>query len=279
MSGETDSGKQERHFVVPIKQVPDMDEVKFDREEGRIDRSSAGTEPNPFDLNALEEAVRLKEELGGSITVISMGPPQAESTLKDALARGADRAILLTDKAFAGADTWATSLTLAAVVEKISPFDMIFCGEKTIDGDTGQVGPEIAELLNIPHIAYVSEVLERNDSNLVVETDVWNRTYTKRLNFPGLITVTKDVNEPRLPSFKDKMEAKKATIEEWGMEEISDIYTEEEVGLNGSKTMVNQIEVAPEVEREGELFRGDIDEAIIKLVDRLEEEGILRDTA
>lgn len=279
MCAETENGEQERHFIVPIKQVPDMDEVKFDREEGRIDRSSADTEPNPFDLNALEEAVSLKEEIGGTITAISMGPPQAESTLQDALARGADRAILLTDKAFGGADTIATSLTLAAAAKKIGSFDMIFCGEKTIDGDTGQVGPEIAELVGVPHVAYVSEVIERNDSDIVVKSDTWNRTYTRRLKFPALVTVTKDVNEPRLPSFKDKMEAKKATIEEWGFDEFSDIVTEDDVGLDGSKTWVNQIEIAEEAEREGEVFRGEIDEAVVQLVDRLEEDGILKEKA
>ena len=143
-------------IVVPIKQVPDMTEVKFDVEKGRVDRSSAGAEINPFDMNALETAVQVKEKLGGTISAVSMGPPQAEAALRDALSRGVDEAVLLVDKAFAGADTLATSYTLAVAIKKMGEFDLIVCGEKTVDGDTGQVGPEIAEHLDIPHVAYVS---------------------------------------------------------------------------------------------------------------------------
>ncbi len=143
-------------IIVPIKQVPDMNQVRFEVDRGRVDRSSAGVEINPFDLNALEAAVQIKEDMGGTVTAISMGPHQAESSLRDALARGADDAVLLENRKFAGADTLATSYTIACAIRKLGAFDLILCGEKTVDGDTGQVGPEIAEHLNIPHIAYVS---------------------------------------------------------------------------------------------------------------------------
>lgn len=262
-------------IIVLVKQVPDIEEVKFDREEGRIDRSSAEAETNPFDLNALEEAVRFKEEIGGNIVAISMGPPAAESTLKDTLSRGADRAILLTDKAFAAADTWATALTLSTAIRKLVNFDLIICGEKTVDGDTGQVGPEVAEILDIPHIANVSEVLKRNETSSVVVSEIWGRNYVKRLEFPALITVCKDVNEPRLPSFQDKMKARKAEIDIWEFKDLAELLNEEDVGLKGSRTSVKKIEVAHKVERRGEIFRGESSETVRELISRMEENGIL----
>ncbi len=255
------------NIIVPIKEVPDIEKVNFDREEGRIDRSSATTEPNPFDLNALEEAVKLKEEVGGNITVISMGPPQAEETLKDAIARGADDAILLTDKGFAGSDTWSTSYTIAIAIQKIGDYDFIACGEKTVDGDTGQVGPEIAEILDIPHVAYVNETLERGEESIVVESEVWGRTYKKELKFPGLITVTKDVNEPRLPSVNDKLEAKKAEVEKWGVDDLLDIGDETQFGIKGSPTGVVNIEVPEEKGRESKIFEGP--NAVKKLIEEI----------
>jgi len=252
-------------LVVLVKQVPNIDKVKFDIEEGRIDRSSAEAEPNPFDLNALEEAVKYKEEIGAKITVISMGPQQAESTLRDTLARGADRAILLSDSKFAGADTWATSYTLASALKKLENFDIIFCGEKTVDGDTGQVGPEVAQILNIPHIAYVSKVLNRKEKSIIVESEVWDKTYEKEMNFPGLLTVTKDVNSPRLPTMKGKLKARKAEIETWGYEQLIDIADEEQIGFTGSPTAVKDVEIPKKKTREGEVFRDNIDGSVKKL--------------
>ena len=156
------------HLVVLIKPSPDIEKVRFDTVRGVVDRSSAPLEINPFDLNALEAAVQIKEKLGGEITAISMAPPMAEPVLKDAIARGADRAILLTDKRFAGADTLATSYTLASAIKKLGKFDLIICGEKTVDGDTAQVGPEVAEHLGIPHVAYVSRIKEISRERLLV---------------------------------------------------------------------------------------------------------------
>lgn len=199
-------------IVVPIKQVPDMERVEFDIEKGVVDRTSAEGEINPFDLNALEAAVQIKEKLGGTITVISMGPSQAESALKDALSRGADSAVLLVDREFAGADTLATSYVLASAIKKLGQFDLIICGEKTVDGDTGQVGPEIAEHLGIPHVAYVSEIKEGGEK-LVVACDMEDDRYLIESAFPLLITVTKDINVPRLPTFSDKLKARKAEVE------------------------------------------------------------------
>ncbi len=254
-------------IIVPIKEVPDIEKVNFDREKGRIDRSSATSEPNPFDLNALEEAVKIKEEIGGNITVISMGPPQAEDTLRDAIARGGDKAILLTDKGFAGSDTWATSYTLATAIKKLGHYDLIICGEKTVDGDTGQVGPEIAEVLDIPHVSYVNKTIERGKDSIIVQTEVWGRLYKKELKFPGLITVTKDLNEPRLPTLTNKLKAKSAEIERWGLDDLLDTGDEKHFGIKGSPTSVVNIEVPKEKGRKSKIFEGK--DAAKKMVEQL----------
>lgn len=262
------------HYIVLIKQVPEIEDVEFDMETGRIDRSSAATQVNPFDLNALEAAVSLKEEQGGTITVISMGPPQTESTLRKALARGADRAILLSDKAFAGADTWATSFTLSKAIEKVGTFDLILCGEKTIDGDTAQVGPEVARILNFPHVAYVSGVKEANGESITVKTEMWEGTYIKKLNFPGLLTITKDANEPRLPSLKDKLDAKKAEIEIWDSNTFKDVNPEL-FGIKGSKTTVGNVEIPEEEERKGEMLKGTPKECAKTLIEKLRRKSVI----
>ncbi|MBA7704248.1 Caffeyl-CoA reductase-Etf complex subunit CarD [subsurface metagenome] len=256
--------------VVPIKQVPDMERVKFDAEKGTVDRSSAAAEINPFDLNALEAAVQVKDKLGGTVTTISMGPPQAESALRDALSRGADRAVLLVGREFAGADTLATSYTLASAIKKLGKFDLIICGEKTVDGDTGQVGPEIAEHLGIPHVAYVSKV-EVAGGKLVVVCEMENDRYVIESELPLLITVTKDINTPRLPTLPDKLNARKAEIEKWAGEALSSVADPSKFGLKGSPTRLHKVIVRSEEGRKGEIFRGNPEETVAKLVDALEE--------
>ncbi len=252
-----------------------MQEVRFDREEGRIDRGSAGVEINPFCLNALEEALRYREAVGGSVTTVSMGPLNTESSLRDTLAVGADRAILLTDSRFAGADTWATAFTLASALRRLEGFDLIICGEKTVDGDTGQVGPELAEFLGIPHVAYVSNVVKMCSEELVVESEMFGHAFLKRMLLPGLITVTKDINEPRIPTLKMKMWARNAHVERWGYEELADVGKEDDFGYTGSKTKVRHVTVPPEVQREGMLFRGDPSEFIEMIVSQLEDRGFI----
>lgn len=260
------------HIVVLVKQVPDIEKVKFDVEKGRIDRSSAPAETNPFDLNALETALQLKEKLNGRVTALTMGPPQAESTLRDAIARGADRAILLTDRRFAGADTLATSYTLASAVRKLGGFNLIVCGEKTVDGDTGQVGPEVAEHLGIPHVAYVSEVREATREKLLVVSDMGDR-YLVEVKLPALITVTKDVNTPRLPALRDKLKARRAKIEVWNVESLSGYIDPSRIGLEGSKTTVFKVVVPSEEHRRGIVFRGG--DAVDRLIEALLEEGVI----
>jgi len=262
-------------IIVPIKQVPDMERVKFDTESGRVDRSSAAGEINPFDLNALETAVQLKEKLGGTVTTISMGPPQAESSVRDSLSRGADRGILLVGKEFAGADTWATSYTLASAIKKLGKFDIIVCGEKTVDGDTGQVGPEIGEWLGIPPIAYVSKVREASAGSVTVVCVMESDRYIISSPMSVLITVTKDINSPRLPSFADKMKARKATIETWGAADLADVADAANFGLKGSPTRLNKVVVPSEEGRKGEVFRGTPEDAAKNVADALQKLGLL----
>lgn len=256
-------------IIVLIKQVPEMDRVKFDSEKGVIDRKSAGVEINPFDLNALETAVQIKEKVGGEIIALTMGPPRAEKTLREAIARGADRGILLSDGKFAGADTRSTSFTLAHAIKKIGPFDLVIAGEMTVDGDTAQVGPQTAEYLDIPHIAYVTGLDEITALSLTVTCNIWDGSYRKRLHLPGLITVTKDINFPRLPELKNKMRAREVEIPRWDFSTLSDVLSPEDTGLKGSPTQVKKITIPPPVERKGQVFSAEEMEKALAAIEKI----------
>ena len=256
-------------IVVLVKQVPDMNNVKFNVEEGKVDRSSADVEINPFDLNAIEAAVQIKEKIGGRVVAISMGPPQAESALQEAIVRGADRGILLTDRKFGGADTYATSYTLACAIKKlVGAYNLVIAGEKTVDGDTGQVGPEVAEHLGIPHISYVHNIKACDKEKITVLHEAGNSNYLSEIKFPGLITVTKDVNEPRYVSFSKKARAKSLRVDKYGIAEISE-GEEGKFGVMGSPTQVFKIVIPPEKVGTGKIFKGPPGETAQKLVDEL----------
>lgn len=243
------------NIVVLIKQVPDMERVKFDREKGVVDRKSAGTEINPFDLNALEAAVQISERIDAKVTAISMGPPNAEQALKECIARGADEGILVSDAKFGGSDTKATSFILASAIKKIGNCSLIIAGEKTVDGDTGQIGPEVAEFLDVPHASYISKITDVGEGSIKVCSEIWEGTYLKNIKLPGLITVTKDINQPRLPSFKDKMKARKAEIKVIKFEHLKEYLDNDTVGFKGSPTKVKKIEVPQIEKRQGKIYR------------------------
>jgi electron transfer flavoprotein beta subunit len=262
-------------IIVLMKQVPDMEKVKFDRENGVIDRKSAGTELNPFDLNALEAAVQIKENGGAEVIAVCMGPPSAEAALKEAISRGADQGILLSDRKFGGSDVKATAYTLAAGIKEVGECDLVFAGVQTVDGDTGQVGAEVAQFLDIPHIYFVDNIEEVNEESITVVTDIWDGVYVKKMKLPGLVTVTKDINSPRLPSFKDKMKSRKAEILVWGIEELKEHMDETETGRKGSATMVKKIEVPKAVHRKGLLWRENIDTALNEFVDILVDKKVI----
>ena len=199
-------------IVVCIKQVPGTSKVEVDPITGVLKRDGIDTKMNPYDLYALETALRLKEKNNGTIKVISMGPPQATEVIKEAFSMGADEGILISDRKFAGADVLATSYTISQGIRSLGKFDLIICGKQTTDGDTAQVGAEVAEYLDIPHVANVKNILEVNDSSLSCEMDLPEALELVDIKFPCLITVDKDIFQPRLPSYKKKLDTKDRKI-------------------------------------------------------------------
>ena len=246
------------NIIVLIKEVPDMEVVRFNQERGVIDRSSAGTQINPFDLYALQGAVDLKEKVGGHVTAITMGPKSSMASLRDAWARGADECICVTSKEFGGADTYATSKTLSTVLSQLK-FDLILCGEKTVDGDTGQVGAGVAELLNIPHSYYVEEIVRVEDGWMtVVTSELCGLSQVRKMELPALISVGRSVSTPLLPSLKRKIDSIDQHVKKVGFDELSTLVSEEEVGLKGSPTKVTKIVIPEEMKRESVIYRDDI---------------------
>ncbi len=253
-------------IIVCVKQVPDAKDVRLDPETNTLAREGVQSIMNPYDQHALEEAVRLKEQLGGEVTVLSMGPPQAEDVLRQAISCGADHGVLISDRAFAGADTWATSYTLAKAVEKIGEFDLILCGKQAIDGDTAQVGPGLAVQLQIPFVTCIQRVREADEKELVMERMMDDGYDVVAVQYPALLTVVKDLNEPRVPSLKGKMRSKKAKIEVFSAEDVgADASC---IGLAGSPTQV--VDVFPPPPRgERAMLTGTIDEQVAQLVEKL----------
>ena len=259
-------------FVVLIKQVPETTEVRLDPETGTLVREGIPSIVNPFDSYAIEEALQFKEEHGGTVTAVSMGPPQAEEALKEAVAMGADEAILLTDPDFRGADTWATARTLAAAVSRLEGVRVIFCGKQAVDGDTAQVGPEVAELLDVPHVANVKVVRELTEDSITVERMVEGGNEVFQAQLPALITVVKDINEPRLPNLKGIMRAKRTEVTHWGREDLG--LERSEVGLEGSPTQVIRV-FTPQLSTDGEIIEGEPQEQAKILVERLRDSGLV----
>ena len=260
------------HIIVLAKQVPDIERVKFLPDSNWVDRKSADAEINPFDLNAVEAAQQLKEKLGAKVTVISMGPAAAEAVLREAIARDADRGILLTDDAFAGADTLATSYALAAAIKKVGDFDLILCGEKTVDGDTGQIGPAVAERLGITLLPFVSQITEATAEKLTAVTETSAGSLNVEAVFPLVLTGTKELNTPRLPTLKDKLRARKAEVEKWTAADLG--ADTSKLGAAGSATTVVSISVPPEKKRKGEVLKGE--DSANQLVAALDKAGLLK---
>ena len=223
-------------ITVCVKQVPAANEQRLDPVTGTVIREGVPSILNPFDAYALEEAVRLKERLGGEITVLSMGVPSAQETLRRALAVGADRAILLSGRAFAGADTLATARALAKAIGKAGGADLVLCGRMATDGDTAQVGPMLAEMLGVPHAADVSEI-EAIDGGRVTLTRMTDDGYRReQLPLPALLTVVKEINVPRLPSVMGVLRGQAAEVTVWDAPDVGALP--EEIGQRGSRTRV-----------------------------------------
>jgi len=259
-------------IIVLIKQVPDTTEIKINPETNTLIREGVPGIINPFDMYAIEEGLRIREKLEGEVIAISMGPPQAEEALREALSLGVDGAILLSHPAFAGADTLATSYTLAQAIRRLSPYDLIFCGRQASDGDTGQVGPGVAEHLSIPQVTFVRRIEEIDSKQAVVQRMTEEGYDVIQTPLPALLTVVKEINEPRLPSLRGKLRAKKVDIPVWRLDELG--VKEEEVGLSGSPTQVLRI-FAPKPREKGEIWEGEPSEVAEKLYFKLRESHLL----
>ncbi len=262
-------------IAVCIKQVPESTEVKINPETNTLIREGVSSITNPFDEFATEEALLTKEKYGGEVHVITMGPPQAVEVLKNALAVGADKVYLVSDAAFAGADTLATAYTLAKTIEKIGPVDLVICGKQAIDGDTAQVGPGIATRLGIPQLTYVSKVREIDfaKKKIVVERLLENGREVVESSLPALITVVKDINEPRLPSLLGIKKAAKAQIPTLTAKDVG--VDENKVGLKGSPTWVSKI-FTPEARGGGEVLKGELSEVVPLLAEKLMETKFIK---
>ncbi len=260
------------NIVVCLKQVPGTTEVKIDPNTNTLIRQGIPNIINPFDTYALEEAVRIKEKHGGKVIVITMSPPQADVALREAVSLGADEAVLLSDRAFAGADTWATANTLSQAVKKLGACDLIICGRQTIDGDTGQVGPEMSEMLGIPFVAYVSRIEEIADGKIRVTRAIEEGHEVIETALPAIITVAKEINVPRLPSLRGMMKSKSAKITVWGIKELG--VDPNTVGLAGSSTQVIKI-FFPQRVSKAKILAGDAVAQVDTLIDKLKEAKLL----
>jgi electron transfer flavoprotein alpha/beta subunit len=263
------------NIVVFIKQVPDTTEIRIDPVTGNLIREGVPSIVNPDDKHALEEALSLKEKHGGSVTVVTMGPPQADEALRECVAMGADRAVLLTDKAFSGADTCATSYALSCAVKKIGAFDLILCGRQALDGNTAQVGPQLAELLNLPQITYCQGV-EVNDTTIKVKRALEDGYEIVETKLPVLLTVTKDINTPRTPAIDAVMAAYSTDITTWTADDLE--ADRARLGLKGSPTRIKKA-YSPEL-RKGkvEMINADSPSAAVQaLLGRLNERHLLEE--
>jgi electron transfer flavoprotein beta subunit len=257
------------NILVCIKQVPETSKVEVDPVTGVLKRDGVDSKMNPYDLYALETALRIREEVGGIVKVISMGPPQAVEIIKEAYMMGADEGALLSDRRFAGADVLATSYTISQGIRKMGNIDLILCGKQTTDGDTAQVGPETAEYLEIPHIANVIKIEEIKDKSIVVEMDMPNTIEVAEIQFPCLLTVEKDIYQPRLPSYKKKLATTDREVRMLSLKDFED-QNEKKYGLNGSPTQVERI-FPPAVNTDKEIWNGSGPELAERLTDKLKE--------
>jgi len=262
------------NIIVLIKQVPDTTEIKIDPKTGNLIREGVESIINPDDRHAIEVAVTLKQELGGKTTALSMGPPQAIDAVSEALGMGIDQGILLTDKNFAGADTWATAYTLGKALRKIKGYDLIICGRQAIDGDTAQIGPQVAEFLNLPQLTYVREIEQIDEKRIVVKRALEDGYERAESPLPALITVLGEINRPRHPRVSFLIQAcqDKAPIKIWDAADLG--VTVQEIGLNGSLTRVIKT-FSPKSRREGEMLKGDADDVVSQLIGRLHEKHLI----
>jgi electron transfer flavoprotein beta subunit len=257
------------NILVCIKQVPDTNKVEVDPVTGVLKRNGVESKMNPYDLYAIETALRIRELKGGIVWVISMGPPQAAGVIREAFAIGVDHGALISDRKFGGADVLATSYTISQGIKKLGEFDLILCGKQTTDGDTAQVGPEISEWLNIPTLSNVSRIVEVKDDAMVVEMDMSHDTEIAKIQLPCLLAVDKDIFMPRLPSYVRKQETKDREITVIALNDLED-KDEKHYGLNGSPTQVQRI-FPPQANNHREVWQGTSSELTKQLLLKLKD--------
>lgn len=265
-------------IIVPIKQVPETGNVRMDPETGTMVRDGVVSIVNPLDLYSIETALMLKEKYGAVVTVLTMGPLNAVKALKEAIAMGCDEGYILSDRAFAGADTWATAYALMSAIQRLGDFDLVLAGERATDGDTGQVGPNIAAGLDLPLATYVRKVkhLDPEGRTITVERSVEEGIETLQLPLPCLLTVVKEISYPRLPTLRGKKRAKTAEIPVFSADDLG--LKKEFLGLKGSPTRVVST-TSPKVTRNGQMVRikedEDVSSAVEALVNFLEERKLI----
>jgi len=263
------------NIIVPIKQVPETGNVKIDEEKGTMVREGVESIVNPLDLYAIEVALQLREAHGGQVTVISMGPPKAEIAIREALSMGCDEGLLISDRAFSGSDTWATSYSLSSAIKKMGHFDLIITGVRATDGDTGQVGPGIASFLDLPLSTFTSRIDGVSDDSITVERLLEAGYEALKLPLPCLLTVVREISYPRLPTLRGKQGARSKEVPVWGPDDME--VDEELLGLNGSPTRVVKIS-RPKVARNGKMVdvgKSGVNKAVSELADFLGENNLL----
>jgi len=259
-------------IIVMVKQVPDTTDVRIDPKTGTLIREGVPSIVNPDDKHAVEAALQLKEKYGGKVTAVSMGPPQAMDALREVAAMGVDETILLSDRAFAGADTLATSYALGRCVEKIGRFDLVLCGRQAIDGDTAQIGPQLAEYLKVPQVTYVKKI-EIRDGKVVAERQLEDGYEVVEVPMPALLTAIKELNQPRYPTVRNIVRAwREHEVKVWTAKDID--ADPKKIGLDGSPTSVKRT-FAPEPKGEGEVLKGSTEEVVNALIDRLLDRNII----
>ena len=262
------------NILICIKQVPGTSQVEIDEKTGTLKRDGVAAKMNPFDLYALETALRLKERTSAVLTVLTMGPPQCEKVVREAFMMGVDSGVILSDRAFGGADVLMTSYTLSEGARRAGPFDLIICGKQTTDGDTAQVGAELAEWLGIPHVVNVKAIGEIDERAITVTVDLPDSEVTERIPFPCLMTVEKGIFEPRLPSYRRKLATADREITWLALADLND-SDPKHYGLNGSPTQVKRI-FPPESHIERITLEGSPAEQAAALAKLLEERKFLQ---
>jgi len=260
------------NIIVCIKQVPNVSEVRWDPETGALIRKGVPSIINPNDKNAIEAALQLRERHGGEVTILSMGPSQVEEALREALGMGADHAIRLTDKKFAGSDTWVTSYTLGLAIRRIAKWDLVICGKEALDGMTAQVGPQLAEYLDIPQLTYAID-LEVVDTRVKIKQKLGDIHRVLEASLPVLITVEREANQPRVAPVDCIIEAYNKEIIVWRADDLNG--DEESFGLKGSPTKLKKVYTPKVLKGKAEIFEGGPEEAAHQLIEKLKKKYII----